>query len=328
MANSDPYPRGLQDLGDGCHAWLEPPGSWGLSNSGIVVGEGEVLVIDTQNDMRRAGDLRAAVEKVAGGLPVRTVVNTHGDSDHWSGNILFDGAQIISSDAALHQMQNILLDPSELEERSKEDTEFARWVRWRMQEFDYEGWRPVYPTDTFSGTLSMTAAGEQVELIEVGPAHTAGDTIVHLPSRGLVFSADIIFAESTPIVWTGPISRCIAACDLILDLEPSVVVPGHGKVVGPEGVRTARDYFVFVEQYANEQAAAGRTPEEAYEAIKLGPYASWPHASRVYQSIRFVYAELLPDQFPANPLESLETVLEGDDGHWKDSVPGGHHHAH
>ncbi len=46
------YTKGLQDLGNGCYAWLQPDGSWGYSNSGLIVDEGETLLVDTLFDLR------------------------------------------------------------------------------------------------------------------------------------------------------------------------------------------------------------------------------------------------------------------------------------
>jgi cyclase len=322
---SDPlfrYKRGLVDLGDGCYAWLEPPGSWGLANSGIVVGADQALVIDTQNDMRLARDLLEGVNTVAAGAPVTTVINTHGDSDHWAGNVLFHGARIISSEAALGEMTHMWLDPADLTRRAHGEDPFGRWVRWRTKAFDYRGWRPVYPTETFTGEMTLEAAGQTMSLIEVGPAHTNGDLIVALPSVGILYAADVVFVDSTPMVWAGPISRCIAACDLILDLEPRIVVPGHGPVVGQDGVREMRDYLRFVQDYATAQFDRGKTPQEAYGDITLGPYAAWAHASRVYQTIRLVYDELDPGGYPSTRLDSLEVVLAGDDGEWTACAAG------
>lgn len=310
------YTEGLADLGGGCWAWLEPPGSWGLANSGIVVGSDNVLVVDTQNDLRLARLLQAGVHEVAGGAPVRTVVNTHGDSDHWSGNLLFEGARIISSAATLDEMTHMWLDQSTLAELADADTAFARWVRWRTEVFDYDGWRPVHPTETFSGRRTIEAAGRKVDLIEVGPAHTAGDVIVHLPDDGVVYAGDIVFAASTPMVWAGPLSRVIAACDLILELQPRVVVPGHGPIVDASGVTVVRDHLSFVLEHADGQYRAGRSPEQAYAAIRSGPYSSWPHASRAYQSIRARYTELDPQRFPPDRRRVMEIVLGDDDGDW------------
>jgi cyclase len=318
MSNTTmPYIRGLTDLGDGCYAWLEPPGSWGLANSGAVVGGDDTLVVDTQNDMRLAHALREGVDGVRGGSRVATVLNTHSDSDHWSGNTLFDQARIFASDAAEGEMRHMWLNQERLAEAARGDGAFARWVRWRMQAFDYAGWQPTYPTDTFTGELVIEAAGRPVRLIEVGPAHTAGDVIAYLPADGVLFAGDILFTDSTPMVWAGPISHCIAACDLILNLDPRVIVPGHGPVVGTDGVERMRDYLQFVDTYAGSAYDSGQDPKQAYAELDLGGYAAWPHASRVYHTIRVAYRERDPERFPIDRVNVMETVLADDDGDWK-----------
>lgn len=316
MKQLPPYTRGLHDLGDGCQAWLEPPGGWGLANSGVVVGDSEVLVVDTQNDMALAAALRVAVDAVAVGKPVTTVVNTHADGDHWNGNMYYQDARIVASQATLSEMKNMWLDPARLSDMANDDTAFGRFVSWRTAAFDYAGWRPAYPTETFSGARHIRLADRQVELAEVGPAHTQGDTVVHVPSAGVVYAGDVLFSDSTPIMWAGPLSRCIAACDRILAWEPRLVVPGHGPVVDASGVVAVRDYLEFVLQHATAACRAGKTPAEAYAAIDLGVFAGWRHSSRAYQNILAVYRELDPQRYTAAPQEALEVVLAADDGDW------------
>src|SRR5690606_1598629 len=113
---------------------------------------------------------------------------------------------------------------------------------------------------------------------EVGPAHTRGDTIVNVPSAGVVFAGDVLFTESTPIVWAGPISGCIAALDTIVACEPRVIVPGHGPVVTPRQVTVVRDYFDAALAHATACFQAGQTVEEAYESFDLGSFSQWRHA--------------------------------------------------
>ncbi len=310
------YGRGLVDLGGGCHAWLEPPGSWGLANSGIVVGSGEAMVVDTQNDVPMALALKAAAHAVAGRSEVTTVVNTHSDGDHWNGNMMFEGARIIASAATLAEMKNTWLDPARLSDLAIGDSAFDRFIIWRTNVFDYQGWRAVYPTETFSGAKAVAVGGIEVNLIQVGPAHTSGDTIVFVPSAGVVYAGDILFTGSTPIVWAGPISRCIAACKRILAFGALKIVPGHGPITDAAGVHTVLDYFEFVLDYATHQFEAGKSPKEAYAEIDLGAFSALPHASRVYQNIRVVYNERDPSRFPATVRETLDVVLNDDVGGW------------
>ncbi|WP_168587491.1 MBL fold metallo-hydrolase [Saccharopolyspora sp. ASAGF58] len=327
MTDLPPFTRGLHDLGGGCHAWLEPPGGWGYANSGVVLGTDEVLVVDTQNDLALGTALRAAVDVVAGHRAVTTVVNTHSDGDHWNGNLLYEGARIIASEATVGEMKAMWLEPDRMAELARGDTAFGRFIAWRIATFDFNGWRPVLPTESFSGGEHLVLGDQEVELVEVGPAHTRGDTIVHVPSAGVVYAGDVLFTESTPIVWAGPVTRCIAALDRVLDRDPRIVVPGHGPVVRPADVMIVRNYFEFLLEFATGAHRAGKTPAEAYSALDLGPYARWPHASRAYQNILAVYRELDPE-FPAvPPPQALEVVLADDDGTWTAGPGCGHTHS-
>jgi cyclase len=195
---SAPFSRGLHEVGPNCWAWFEPPGSWGLSNSGLVRIGDEMLVIDTQNDVGRARAVRAAATDLGGPDSVTTVVNTHEDGDHWFGNMLFDGARIVATTAAADGMRTLRVDPRRLSEVGDEGTALRRWSRWRASIYDYEGWRPVYPTETFDGAQTLKIGDGAVELREVGPAHTGGDAIVHVPEAGVVYAGDILFHRSTP----------------------------------------------------------------------------------------------------------------------------------
>ncbi|MGI5127899.1 MBL fold metallo-hydrolase [Pseudonocardia sp. CA-107938] len=309
---SAPFSRGLHEVAPNCWAWFEPPGSWGLSNSGIVRIGDELLVIDTQNDVPRARAVRAAAVDLGGPDSVTTVVNTHEDGDHWFGNMVFEDARIVATTAAADGMRTLRVDPRRLADVGAEGSALRRWSRWRASIYDYAGWRPVYPTETFDGAHTLKVGDGEVELRAVGPAHTGGDAIVHVPEAGVVYAGDILFHRSTPIVWAGPVSRYIAACDVILALDPAVVVPGHGPVAGPSGVREARNYLSRLLDHAGRCVEAGTSLEQAYRSFDPGEYRLWPHASRAFQSIRAVYAELRPDLADLSWLDAMEIVLTDD----------------
>ena len=59
---SVPFAKGLHELGDGCFAYLQPDGSWGWSNAGLAVGDGESLLVDTLFDLRLAAAIFVRVE--------------------------------------------------------------------------------------------------------------------------------------------------------------------------------------------------------------------------------------------------------------------------
>ncbi|MTD55174.1 MBL fold metallo-hydrolase [Amycolatopsis pithecellobii] len=305
-----PYSRGLHHVAEGCWAWLEPPGTWGMSNSGLVTIGGETLVVDTQIDPPRARALRAAATGVA--EEITTVVNTHDDGDHWFGNLVFEDARILATTAASDAMRTMPMDPRRLGEIGGEGTALRRWSQWRAEVYDYEGWRPAYPTETFDGSLTVKLGDGTVELHEVGPAHTRGDAIVHVPAAGVVFTGDILFHRATPIVWAGPVSNHIAACDVVLGLDAAVVVPGHGPVASGAAVRETRNYLVHLLEHTLRHVEAGAPPEVAYRTFDPGEYRLWPHTSRAFPTIQAIYAEHRPDLAGLSWAETMEIVLAGD----------------
>src|ERR1700735_2870617 len=109
----------------------------------------------------------------------------------------------------------------------------GRFVQSIFAPFSFDDVPLAVPTRTFEQRLDLQGGGRTVSLIEVGPAHTDGDAVVSLADEGIVFTGDILFHGGHPIVWSGPVANWITACDRVLALHPSVVVPGHGPLATP-----------------------------------------------------------------------------------------------
>lgn len=305
-----PYTHGLHEVGDGTWAWLQPDGGWGWSNAGLVVDDDEALLVDTLYDVPLTA---AMLEAMAAAVPaagrIGTLVNTHNNGDHCNGNELVTGAEIIASAAAAQGM-------------AEESPEMmARWLDAAPQlgeagefllrcfgPFDFAGVTKTLPTRTFSGRHDLVVGDTAVELVEVGPAHTPGDVLVHVPSRSTVFTGDILFIEGHPIVWVGPVSNWLAACDLIESWGVETVVPGHGPVTDLRGVRAVRDYLVWITEEATRRHGDGMDATTAAADIvrrELGGsrFATWGDAERVAINVDTVYREL--DGGPATPAPEL-----------------------
>ena len=89
----------------------------------------------------------------------------------------------------------------------------------------------------------------------------------------MVFTGDILFHGGHPIVWAGPVANWIVACDRILALQPTVVVPGHGPLAPPSALSDLQGYFAYLTVEARARFEGGMTPLEAARDIDLGPYA-------------------------------------------------------
>jgi glyoxylase-like metal-dependent hydrolase (beta-lactamase superfamily II) len=162
----------------------------------------------------------------------------------------------------------------------------------------------------FDGRLDIEVGGRVVELIEVGPAHTGGDILVHVPSDRTVFTGDILFIEGTPIMWAGPVGNWIEACDSIIALDCETIVPGHGPVTDKRGVRAVQSYLTYIRDEARKRFDAGLSARDAAHDIALGDYDSWGDAERIAVNVASLYREFAHDHTPPNPAELFALMGE------------------
>ncbi|WP_172384234.1 MBL fold metallo-hydrolase [Streptomyces sp. MNP-20] len=237
-------------------------GAWGLANCVLVTdpeGRADAALVDTPYDRRLTCELLAAIDQVlTPGTRVRTVINSHPDGDHSFGNAFFEGADIISTEAHA-QGRECWLTPQQMHALTQLPTTrvLGRYVRSRFSRFDFTGITVVGPNRTFSGRHSIRVGVTPVELIEIGPAHSATDLVVHLPGQAIVAAGDVVFADDHPVHWHGPLSAVLRACRTVLDLDPALVVPGHGRVLTPAEVRSHMDYLSELEHLIKERYAKG-----------------------------------------------------------------------
>ena len=297
----------LQDLGAHCFAWLQPNGSWGLSNAGLVVDSGEALLVDTLIDLTRTGAMLAAMRDAEpAARKIGTLVNTHANPDHTSGNSLLEGASIIASAAAARAMpyETAAVLAAAVRDARAANDQAGRYLLRCFDSFDLEGITPKFPDRVFSGELSLRVGERRVDLYEVASAHTSGDVLVHVPSTGVVFTGDLLFLESHPIMWTGPIENWIAACDRIVELNPAIVVPGHGPITDLRGVRVVRDYLVFVRERARVAFDAGLSAFDAATSIGAqfgsSTWANWVDRERIVATVHALYRGWTKDSSPPN----------------------------
>jgi cyclase len=300
----------LEDLGGGLFAYVQGDGSWGLSNAGLVSDGGEALLIDTLYDLPRTQRMLDAMARATpAARHIDTVVNTHANGDHCYGNELVSDARIIASTASAEEMSAITPDlMASLLKGADDMGDAGRFLRKAFGAFEFEGIALTPPTETFDGRLDLAIGDHAVELIEVGPAHTRGDVIIHVPASRAIFTGDILFIEGTPIMWEGPVANWIDACEKIAALEPDVIVPGHGPLTDVRGALAVRDYLVYVRDEARKRFDAGLSAREAALDIRLGDYSAWLDSERIAVNVVTLYREFGDTSAPPNTLEIFELM--------------------
>jgi len=314
----------LSEVADGVFAWVQPDGSWGLSNAGLVQGDGSSLLVDTLFDLRLTQRMLDAMSPLTGAAPIGTVVNTHANGDHCFGNQLVDGDGVgfVTSKATSDELAEVppgrlksLLDSSE--------GVLGEFFQFAFGAFDFDGITVPPVTSTFSGRTELAAGNRTVELIEVGPAHTEGDILAWLPAERVLFTGDILFIGGTPIMWAGPIGNWIAACDLIERLDPAVVVPGHGPLTDRDGAADVGAYLRLVRDGVTTRHAAGMGPREASLDLDLeingSRFGAWSDRERLVTTVHTLWKELEPGYEPPDVMAIFSMMADD----WKTHHTGG-----
>ena len=307
------YTKGLHDLGGGLWAYLQPDGGWGWSNAGLIVDGDRSLLVDTLYDMRLTREMLGRMADATGrrAEDIGTIVNTHANGDHCNGNACCANAEIIASAASAAEMESFTpAQMARLVEAGPTLGPGGRFIAEIFGPFDFAGVEERLPTRTFSGELALRVGDKEVRLIEVGPAHTKGDVLVHAPDDRTVFTGDILFIDGTPIMWEGPVRNWLAACDRILAMDVDAIVPGHGPITDKAGVRRVRDYLEYCDREARKRFDAGMSVREAAHDIALGDFDSRGDAERIAVNVDTLYREYAPDAPARNMMAVWELMAE------------------
>ena len=281
----------LVEIAPHVHACVTEGRALGQSNSGFV-DRGGGLVVDTFWDLPHTRALLDRYASVNPAPPTR-VVNTHHNGDHCWGNQLVAGAEIIGHRECAERFSadgspQLFADLCAMDDPPAALAELVDGLR----AYDFTGIELTPPTTVLDGDATLDLDDTAVELLYVGPAHTAGDVAVWLPAQGVLFTGDVLFHQCTPIGWEGTFAGWIAALERLEALEPTVVVPGHGPICGVEGLAGMREYLAYVRGEAEVHHAAGRTTLEAAERIDLSPFAGWAEPERLAFQVLRAYREL------------------------------------
>jgi cyclase len=312
----------LQQVSESCYAVLNEKGRLCDSNSGFINRGGGGL-IDTQCDLFHARRMAELFGGIWHGMPER-VINTNEGGDHVWGNQVFADAEIIAHRTLPERMRETgdlrdyqlfvggvdgLLSRLRLKATRPGVLAVGRQL---MQDYDFDGIEPTLPTTLFDERFVVDLGGLEVHLIHVGPCHRIGDTIVHVPAERVVFAGDVIFRRCTPMGWRGTCARWLQALDLIVWLDPEVVVPGHGPLCGIEGAMDLKAYLEYVSDESRRRFARGLSVLDAAKEIQLGPYRDWQCPARLSANVASAYREFRnePLDTPSDAASVFEAMYE------------------
>jgi 2-keto-4-pentenoate hydratase/2-oxohepta-3-ene-1,7-dioic acid hydratase in catechol pathway/glyoxylase-like metal-dependent hydrolase (beta-lactamase superfamily II) len=307
-----PYTRGLHEVGNRVWAWTLPDGGFGWSNAGLVAGNGASMLVDTLFDLPLTREMLAAMAPITDRAPITDALITHSNGDHTHGNQLLDGSvRVIAATGTAEEIEHGMAPEMLVMAQTADLGPVATpYLRERFGPFDFGGITLRNADQTFDDRLTVQVGGRVVELLNLGPAHTAADSVVHVPDAGVLFAGDLLFIGCTPIVWAGPLANWVAACDAMIALDAPTVVPGHGPITDADGIRAVRGYLVHISEQAEAAYRKGLSFVEAADTIDLGEYASWLDAERAVINVYTRYRELGSDTPQLPPMGLLAMQAE------------------
>lgn len=261
------------EVGEGLYAFTAE----GDPNSGVIIGDDSVMIVEAQATPRLANKVIDCVRSVTD-KPISHVVLTHYHAVRVLGASAFDAGQIIMSDTARGMVA----------ERGQEDwdSEFQRFPRL------FEGHESIpgltWPTTTFNDKMTVYLGNRRVDLMHLGRAHTAGDIVAHVPDQNVMFTGDIVEYHSACYCGDGYYGEWGGTLDKIKAFDVDAIAPGRGDaLVGRDMVNAAientRDFVDSTYAAAARVAARGGSLKEAWDAVreacdpKFSDYAIYEH---------------------------------------------------
>ena len=285
-------PPRTEQLAHGIYAFVQPDGGWFVNNSGIIVADDSIILIDSAATAARTKALRAATAETSP-LPISTLINTHWHTDHTNGNYQFRGATIVAHEKTREMM--LTHAPT----RPDPDGPFPN-VDWGPLE-------PAPPFLTYSQGVTVWAGATRCDVSWVGtPAHTTDDSVIWIEEHAILFTGDLAFNGAAPLMSAGSVAGSIVVLGELKQLDAQTVVPGHGEVCGPEVFDFQLEYLRFVQDLAASAHRAGRSPLEAATDVKNHPFSQLPDGERLVANLHRAFAEI-DGAAPGDPIDLIAT---------------------
>ncbi|WP_282120999.1 MBL fold metallo-hydrolase [Ruegeria atlantica] len=285
------------DLGEKTISFTEVgEGLWAFTaegdpNSGVIIGDNSVMIVEAQATPRLAGKVIEKVREVTD-KPITHLALTHYHAVRVLGASAYGADQVLMSETTRAQVV----------ERGQEDwdSEFQRFPRL------FEGHESIpgltWPTTTFKDRMSVYLGNRRVDLMHLGRAHTAGDIVIHVPDQNVMFTGDIVEYHSACYCGDGHFNDWGGTLDNIAAFDVDAIAPGRGDaLLGKDMVEAAiestRDFVESTYRPAARVAASGGTLKDAWDAVrdacdpKFADYAIYEHClpfnvARAYDEAR------------------------------------------
>ncbi len=245
----------------------------GDPNTGIIIGDDAVMVIDTQATPVMAQDVIRRIREVTD-KPIQYVLLSHYHAVRVLGASAYGAEHIIASE----ETRDLIVERGQFDK----DSEIGRFPR-LFQNVESVPDGLTWPTMTFNQKMTLWLGKLEVQILQLGRGHTKGDTVAWLPQEKILFSGDLVEFDATPYAGDAYFKDWPQTLDNIAALKPEKLVPGRGAALqSPEqvqaGLAGTRAFISDLYESVKASAAKGEDLRKVYEATfaKLQPkYGHW-----------------------------------------------------
>jgi cyclase len=233
------------------------------ANSTFLIGDCEILVVDTGLNATEGAKLLAAIRQVSK-LPVKFIVNTHYHPDHQGGNLTVGpDASVISTDYTRARTIDLANAPG-------------------MDGFHFRA-----ATMTFQKRIRLYVGRHVVEVYFPGKGHTSGDAIVYFAEQHAVSMGDLFLNRSSPAMDDGSAANWIDALDHVLSLPVEKAIPGHFDVGTRADLQRFRDYLNDLYAQVRSLKNKGESVDQVRQGIHMEKYSDF----RQYPNYHATFAD-------------------------------------
>jgi cyclase len=285
MLGSSPFAQDLgprvKKLADGVYVHT---GKGFDSNSGIIITDEGVIVVDTGQNAIESRSVMEAVKKLTS-QPVKFVIDTEPHNDHTTGHFVFPQAIVVAAAGAGDSMRTANnAAPNRIETARATSAEMKTAL---------EGYKFVTPHVEYRDRMTITLGGRTVELMYMKGVHSEADTAVWLPRERVVFSASAYVVNQVNILRPFvTIPDIQAAGKMIRALNPEHVVPGHGTPGTTQIFDDGDKYYSLLMQRVDAAMKQGKSLDDIKREVKMPEYANWGSQDRMPTNIEAAYRAL------------------------------------
>jgi cyclase len=299
----------LEQLADGVYAAIHIDGGAAIGNAGIVDLGDRTLVYDSFLTPQAAADLPAAAKALTG-RPIDAVINSHWHNDHIWGNQVFSADTDIIATEETRRMfiatrghgaydefmaeAEANLESTRAAFQATEDEgqrrQLGLWVDYHQGVVDAKPTLQIRaPNVTFVERMAFHGTDRSAELIPFAGGHTESDAVLFLPEERIAFMSDLLFIGHHAYLGGGDPDRLVQILEVVSDLGPKILVPGHGPVGTADSLTQMMHFVQTMDGLARKMVEEGQA-EETIETLAIPePYDDWLLASFFPGNIQYLY---------------------------------------